>query len=103
MLTRVAYSHQPPRERHRVPDAPIYYTCLKETQRIPDISDPTGSKMAVMPAIVRIHAVHVADDAVACSYTRRDGDVPDLDRDWFTIGPGEVPCEDCRKATQGNQ
>jgi hypothetical protein len=56
-----------------------------------------------MPATIRIHAVHVADDEIACGYTRKPEDVPDPDRDWFTAGPGEVPCEDCRKATYGNQ
>ena len=84
-------------------NAPMYYSCLKETRRIPDISDPSGGKQATMPATIRIHAVHVADDEIACGYTPKPEDVPDPDRDWFTVGPGEVPCEDCRKATQGNQ
>jgi hypothetical protein len=81
----------------------MYYSCLKESRRIPDISDPSGGELAAMPNTVRIHALHVADDEIACGYTRKEGDVPDLDRDWFTVSPGEVPCEGCRKATQGNQ
>jgi hypothetical protein len=81
----------------------MYYSGLKETRRIPDISDQSGGKQAAMPATIRIHAVHVADNETACGYTRKPEDVPDSDRDWFAVGPGEVPCEDCRKATQGNQ
>ena len=84
-------------------NAPMYYSCLKETRRIPDISNSSGGEPAAMPNTVRIHALHVADDEIACGYTRKGGDVPDLDRDWFTVGPGEVRCEDCRKATQSNQ
>jgi len=67
----------------------MYYSGLKETRRIPDISDQSGGKQAAMPATIRIHAVHVADDEIACGYTRKPEDVPDSDRDWFTVGPGE--------------
>jgi hypothetical protein len=83
-----------------VQNTPLYYSCLKETTRIPD---PSGSTVAAMPATGRIHAVHVADGQIACPYTRKDEDIPERERDWFTIQPGEVPCEDCRNATQGNQ
>jgi hypothetical protein len=86
-----------------VQSAPIYYTCLKEIQRIPNISDPSGGTLAAMPATVRIHAVHLADGEIACPYVRNDGDIPVTERDWFAVQQGEVPCEDCRKATQGNQ
>jgi len=79
----------------------MYYSCLKEARRIPDISDPSGGKQAAMPATIRIHAVHVADDEIACGCTCKPEDVPDPDRDWFTVGPGEVPCEDCRACYGG--
>jgi hypothetical protein len=86
-----------------VQSAPIYYSCLKETERIKNISDPFGDTFAAVPATVRIHAVRVADDQIACPYTPKEGDVPVRDRDWFTVQPGEVPCEDCDQATHGNQ
>lgn len=81
----------------------IYYTSLSETRPIKDISDPSGATLAATPAPVRIHAVHVSDGVVACGYTAKAGDVPDPDRDWFTVLPGEVPCEACFQATHGNQ
>lgn len=84
-------------------NTPIYYSCLRETQRIRDISDPSGGKLAAMPATIRIHAVHVADEEIACPYVRKPEDIPVPERDWFTVTPGEVPCDLCREATQGNQ
>ena len=78
----------------------IYYACLKETGPVRDVSDLSGSAPAAAPATLRIHAIHVADDQIACSYTRKAGDIADPDRDWFTVEPGEVPCEDCLDAIQ---
>jgi hypothetical protein len=78
----------------------MYYSCLKETKRIRDISDPSGGTLAAMPATVRIHAVHVADDEVACGYIGKGGDIAEPKRDWFDVQPGEAPCEDCRDAIQ---
>jgi hypothetical protein len=83
-----------------VPKAFLYYSCLKETQPIWDISDPSGGTKAAMPATIRIHAVHVADGQIACPYAPKPEDIADPDRDWFTIRPGEVPCEDCLDAIQ---
>ena len=66
-------------ERGRVATAssngmnPIYYSCLRETRPIPDISDLSGGTLAALPATVRIHAVHVADDEIACPYPRKAG------------------------------
>ncbi len=100
ILTPVAYSHIPPVERHRVPKSPIYYSCLKETKRIRDIRDPSGGTLAAIPATVRIHAVDVADDQIACSYTRKAEDITVPGRDWFTVQSGEMPCEDCRDEIQ---
>lgn len=80
-----------------------YYSCLRETRRIKDISDLDHATVAATPATLRIHAVHDSNGEIACSYTRRDGDIADPDRDWFDVLPGEIPCDDCRNATQGNQ
>lgn len=96
-------------ERGRVATAssngmnPIYYSCLRETRPIPDISDLSGGTLAALPATVRIHAVHVADDEIACPYPRKAGDIPDRGRDWFTVQPGEVPCEACLDAIQPSE
>jgi hypothetical protein len=79
----------------------IYYTCLRETTPIRDISDPSGGTSAA-PATLRIHALHVADDQIACTYVRKDEDIPE-ERDWFTVQPGEVPCEHCLDAIQPRQ
>lgn len=79
-----------------------YYSCLRETQPIKDISDPTGKTLAATPATLRIHAVHDSDGQLACEYTSQDGDIAE-DRDWFDVQPDEIPCEACRGATQGNQ
>jgi hypothetical protein len=81
-----------------VQNAPIYYACLRETRRIKDISDPSGDTLAAIPALLRIHAAHVADGEVACGYARKDGDLAEPDRDWFGVLPGEIPCEACRAA-----
>jgi hypothetical protein len=83
-----------------VHNAPVYYSCLKETGPIKDISDPSGETLAAMPAPLRVHAMHVTDNQVACDYTRRDGDVAEPDRDWFDVLPGEIPCEACLAAIQ---
>ncbi len=80
--------------------APLYYSCLKETQPIWDISHPSGGTKAAMPAALRIHAVHVADGQIACPYTPKPEDIADPECDWFTVRPGEVPCEDCLDAIQ---
>lgn len=62
-----------------------------------DISDLSGGTSAA-PATLRIHALHVADDQIACPYVRKDEDIAVLERDWFTVQPGEVPCEACLDA-----
>jgi uncharacterized protein (UPF0212 family) len=78
----------------------MYYSCLRQTKRTRDVSDPSGGTLAAIPATVRIHAVHVADDQIACSYTGTAEDILVPDRDWFMVQPGEVPCEDCRDEIQ---
>jgi len=78
----------------------IYYSCLKETKPIREISDLSGGTLAAVPVTLRIHAVHVADDQIACPYTRKAEDIAEPDRDWFTVRPGEVPCEACLDAIQ---
>lgn len=80
----------------------IYYTCLRETRPIKDVSGLSGA-LAAMPATLRIHAVHVSDSEVACGYIPKAGDIADPDCDWFDVLPGEVPCEACAEATQGNK
>jgi hypothetical protein len=75
----------------------MYYSSLKETIPIRDVSDLSGGTLAA-PASLRIHAVHVADDQIACGYVRKAGDIAEPDRDWFTVQLGEVPCEGCRDA-----
>jgi hypothetical protein len=80
----------------------IYYTCLRETRPIKDVSDLSGA-LAAMPATLRIHAVHVSDSEVTCGYIPKAGDIADPDRDRFDVLPGEVPCEACAEATQGNK
>jgi hypothetical protein len=89
--------------RHSVQETPLYYSCLTETQLIHDITDLSGNTMAALPAVVCVHAVHVADGEIACGYTRQAGDIAEPDRDWFDVRPGDVPCEACDKATHGNQ
>ena len=81
-------------------NAPRYYSCLKETRPIKDISDPSGATLAATPAPLRIHALHVADGEIACGYAVKDGDTADPDRDWFDVLPGEIPCEACLAAIQ---
>ena len=78
----------------------MYYSTLKETGAIPDISDLSGGAHAAVPATIRIHAVHVADDQIACGYIRKADDIAEPDRDWFTVPAGELPCEACRDAIQ---
>jgi len=77
----------------------MYHSSLKEITPIRDVSDLSGGTLAA-PAPVRIHAVHVADDQIACGYVRKAGDIAEPDRDWFTVQPGEVLCEGCRDAIQ---
>jgi hypothetical protein len=83
--------------------SPVYYTCLKETKTIRDISDPSGGTKAATPATLRIHAIHDADGQIACSYTRKAEDIADPDRDWFTVQAGEVPCGNCLDAIQPHE
>ena len=64
-----------------------------------DVSDLSGGTLAA-PAPVRVHAVHVADGQIACGYTLKAEDIAEPDRDWFTVQPGEVPCERCLDAIQ---
>jgi hypothetical protein len=78
----------------------IYYSRLKETTPIRDVSDLSGGTLAASPATLRIHAVHVADDQIACPYTRKTEDIAEPDRDWFTVQPGEPPCDACLDAVQ---
>jgi hypothetical protein len=79
----------------------MYYSTLKETGAIPDISDPSAGAKAAVPATIRIHAVHVADGEIACGYTSKADDIAEPDRDWFDdVPPGELPCEACRDAIQ---
>ena len=77
----------------------MYYASLRETIPMRDISDLSGGTSAA-PATLRIHALHVADDQLACSHVRKDEDIAERNRDWFTVLPGEVPCEDCLAAIQ---
>jgi len=64
-----------------------------------DISDLSGGTSAA-PAPIRIHALHVADGQIACPYVRKDEDIEDPRRDWFTVQSGEIPCGDCLDAIQ---
>jgi hypothetical protein len=80
----------------------MHYSSLKETKPMRDVSDLSGHTVAA-PAPVRVHAVHVTDGEVACLYTPKAEDIAEPDRDWFDVHPNEVPCDDCRKATHGNQ
>jgi hypothetical protein len=75
----------------------MYYACLRETTPMRDVSDLSGSTSAA-PATLRIHALHIGDDQIACPYVRKPEDVAEPDRDWFTLQPGEVPCEHCLDA-----
>ncbi len=77
----------------------MYYSSLKETIPVRDVSDLSGDTLAA-PAPVRIHAVHVADGQIACPYIRKAGDIAEPDRDWFDVQPGELPCDDCLNAIQ---
>ena len=77
----------------------MYYASLRETIPVRDISDLSGDTSAV-PATLRTHALHVADDQLACSYVRKDEDIAERNRDWFIVLPGEVPCEACLAAIQ---
>lgn len=80
------------------------YSILRQTEAILDISAPGGGAMyaqpvaAAVPATVLIHAVRAADDQVMCTYTPKSADTADPSRDWTTVGPAEVPCEDCSEA-----
>lgn len=64
-----------------------------------DISDPSGETPAA-PAPERIHALHLSDGQVACDYFPGEDDIPDRQRDWFTVPQAEVPCEKCRGEIQ---
>jgi hypothetical protein len=77
----------------------MYYSSLRETALVKDISDPAGGTSAV-PATLRIHALHISDGKIACGYTCKDGDIADPGRDWFDVPPREVPCEACLAAIQ---
>jgi hypothetical protein len=79
---------------------PIYYSSLRETRGIPDISDLSDGAIAVTPATTFIHAVHVADDQIACGYVREAGDIAEPARDWFNVASGEPLCEACRDVIQ---
>ncbi len=81
------------------------YNILCETIHVRDISDPAGGTMravpaatAAMPATRYIHAVRTADRQVMCTYTPKDEDVADPDRDWASLRPGEPSCDDCTNA-----
>ena len=84
------------------PRIKIYYSCLRETKPEPirDISDLSGRTLAAVRPTVRVHAVHVADDQIACPYIRKAEDIAEPERDWFDVPSGELPCEDCQDAIQ---
>jgi hypothetical protein len=77
----------------------MYYSSLRETTPVKDISNPAGD-VAAAPATLRIHALHISDGDIACGYTRKDGDIAEPGRDWFDVPAGEVPCEACLAAIQ---
>lgn len=70
------------------------YSSLTETMPIRDVSDLSGRGQAPRPAPARIHAVRVADGQVVHPYDRRPADLPEPDRDWMTVHPGER-CKAC--------
>jgi hypothetical protein len=83
-----------------VATAPIYYSCLRETKPIRDISNLDVGAIAAAPATMSIYAVHVADGEIACGYVRKASDIDGPMRDWFDVASGEPLCGACLKVIQ---